>query len=539
MMSTSSLEPKKQKLSVFLIKSEYEKLEDFLSVDGYERIDVNPGNDRQGTLIYKGGYKSKPHWISLFEAIPGFDSAKLWNQSSRAVYVLKCESRWFCFTFGYARHLIDEHAFERNFGLIATLNLSDPEAVKSIDKANISHISLHSREQATKAIELGGFEFNNDIDLLKSITAKSAVSGDEEQDTLSGRDSVSINTRAQVSDFFDIAQELYKAFSDTKYRELYPWIDKIREERDKSVLEKLDALLAKRITDNELENVWLAVPEVVDWENIRGFAYKYKQDRPDKDGPVLYQDLDLHSWKIATKPKSDLTAKQLKQKHIHVYWQDGNISNWSVYRCLNAEIDLDNNKYILNDSSWYIIQSDFVSEVSDFFISVPEASLVLPPFENLKEPEYLKYVANNIPEFALMDRQNIMIGGGRSRVEFCDLFSKDKDIIHVKYYGGSTVLSHLFSQAAVSGECFLNEESFRKQVNDKLPSTHRLPDAAIRPNSSDYNVCIAIMSKVPGALELPFFSKVSFKHAVKQLTNMGYNVFKYKIERSPLEADNT
>jgi uncharacterized protein (TIGR04141 family) len=44
------------------------------------------------------------------------------------------------------------------------------------------------------------------------------------------------------------------------------------------------------------------------------------------------------------------------------------------------------------------------------------------------------------------------------------------------------------------------------------------------------------MSKEPGALELPFFSKVSFKHAVKLLGNLGYNVSKYKIERSLQET---
>jgi uncharacterized protein (TIGR04141 family) len=39
------------------------------------------------------------------------------------------------------------------------------------------------------------------------------------------------------------------------------------------------------------------------------------------------------------------------------------------------------------------------------------------------------------------------------------------------------------------------------------------------------------MSKVPGPVELPFFSKVSFRYAVRNLNNLGYNVTKLKIER--------
>lgn len=530
-MTPSSPEIKKHKLTVFLIKEVYEELDDFLCVKGFDQVDFIENEEWRGALIYKGGFKTKPSWVSIFDETPGFDPSNIWNQSSKALYVLKCENRWFCFTFGHARHLIDEHSYERNFGMIVTLNLSDPDAVKSIDKSNISHISLHSREQATKAIELGSFEFDNDIDLLKSITAKSAVSGDEEQDILSGRDSVSINTRALVEDFHDIAKRLYEAFSDTKYREFYPWVDKIREERDKSIVEQLDMQLACRIVAGELANIWLAVPEVVNWEEIKGFAYKYRAEKPNKNGPVLYPDLDLHEWIKVKKPAEDLTAKQLKQKHIHIYWQDGQTSTWSIYRCLNAEIDLDSNKYILNDSAWYNIQTDFVSEVGQFFDAVPDANLDLPHFSNLKEPEYLTFVAANYSDFALMDRKNIMIGGGRSRVEFCDLFSSSQDIIHVKYYGGSSLLSHLFTQAVVSGQCFVNEEDFRKQVNEKLPDTHKLTDTASRPNTTDFNVCIAIMSKEPGPLELPFFSKVSFKHAVRALQNLGYNVSKAKVER--------
>lgn len=530
-MSSVSPDIKKHKLTVFLIKEGYEELGDFLSVDGFEQVDVIEDEQWKGALIYKGGFQTRPSWVSIFDEIPGFNPSKIWNQSSKALYVLKCENRWFCFTFGYARHLIDEHAYERNFGMIVTLNLSDPDAVKSIDKANISHVSLHSREQATKAIELGGFEFDNDIDILKSITARTVVSGDDEQDILSGRDSVSINTRALVEDFHDIAKRLYEAFTDTKYRELYPWVDKIREERDKSIVEQLDAELARRIVDEALTKIWLAIPEVVNWEEIRGFAYKYREEKPDKDGPVLYSDLDLHEWIKVKKLPDDLTAKQLKQKHVHIYWQDGHTSTWSIYRCLNAEIDLDGKKYILNDSDWYNIQIDFVAEVDQFYTAVPDSSLGLPPFGDRREPEYLKYVADNHAVFALMDRKNIMIGGGRSKVEFCDLYSANGDIVHVKYYGGSSVLSHLFSQALVSGECFLNEEDFRKQVNGKLPDLHKLTDISSRPNTAEFNVCIAIMSKEAEPLELPFFSKVSFKHAVRALQNMGYNVSKEKVER--------
>jgi uncharacterized protein (TIGR04141 family) len=523
---------KKHKLTVFLIKEGYAEPKEFLKFNEFKVVEVKADEEKAGQLIYKGGFQSTPTWVSIFQHIPDFDAASIKNQSSKGLFVLKLDARWFCFTFGYARHLIDEHAYERNFGLIVTLNLGDPSAIKSIDKTNISHISLHSKEQATRDIELASFEFDNDIDLLRSVTAKATPADGDEQETLSGRDSVTIHTKVSIEVFWDVAKRLYTAFADTKYKERYPWLDKIREERDAEVTEKLDQELVRRIVDNDFQKLWLAIPEVVSWEEIKGFAFKYREDKPDKTGPVLYQDLDIHEWVMVTKIKQDLCAKQLKSKNIYIYWQDDRpASSWSVYRCLNAEIDLDQKKYILNDGDWYNIESGYVTEVDQFYKSIPDAKVALPPYDSKTEPEYLKIVAAGSSDYALMDRKEVMIGGGRSRVEFCDLYSKNKEIIHVKKYGGSSVLSHLFSQAVVSGDCFLHEPEFRDQVNKLLPQDYKLADTVAQPAPKDYEICIAVMSKEKGALELPFFSKVSFKHAVKALHNLGYNVTKLKIER--------
>jgi hypothetical protein len=63
----------------------------------------------------------------------------------------------------------------------------------------------------------------------------------------------------------------------------------------------------------------------------------------------------------------------------------------------------------------------------------------LPPFRDETEPKYLAEFKPEKLGFAYMDRKKVMIGGSRSRVEFCDLYSKAKDIVHVKRYGGSSV----------------------------------------------------------------------------------------------------
>jgi uncharacterized protein (TIGR04141 family) len=149
----------------------------------------------------------------------------------------------------------------------------------------------------------------------------------------------------------------------------------------------------------------------------------------------------------------------------------------------------------------------------------------------MKEPDYNEFVVTKHPDkFCLMDRKLIEIGSGRNPVEFCDLFSKTKQLIHVKKYGGSSVLSHLFQQGVVSGELFLSEGSFRTDVNKLLRDEFKLDNLASHQNAADYEICYAVMSDVPGFLHIPFFSKVVLKNAVKRLTTYGYRVTKKKIE---------
>ena len=75
-------------------------------------------------------------------------------------------------------------------------------------------------------------------------------------------------------------------------------------------------------------------------------------------------------------------------------------------------------------------------------------------------------VAESNPDFCLMDRKLIAVENGPKKIEACDIFTRDKKLIHVKNKGQSAQLSHLFSQGKVAAECFVSDLNFRKQVSD-------------------------------------------------------------------------
>lgn len=166
------------------------------------------------------------------------------------------------------------------------MNLGDPDAIKAIDKTNISHIGLQSREQAGRDVGFDGFEFNSDIDLLKSMTAKGPVRDDEEQETYSGRDSIAVYTRVTLGALADLATRLHKAFRSTSYKKRYPWIGKITHERDPTVLAMLDDALVSAINAEDSAKIWMAVPEIIAWEDVENFAYRIPVESPKKAGPA-------------------------------------------------------------------------------------------------------------------------------------------------------------------------------------------------------------------------------------------------------------
>ena len=126
-----------------------------------------------------------------------------------------------------------------------------------------------------------------------------------------------------------------------------------------------------------------------------------------------------------------------------------------------------------------------------------------------------------------MDCNNIQHGTIHSKIEFCDVLTKDKKFIHVKKYGASSVLSHLFAQGLTSGELFFSDEEFRRKVNDKLPDDLKFPET--KPNPEDYEIIYAVVSSVDKDLEMPFFSKINLRRAKKRLMAFGYNVSLLKV----------
>jgi len=332
--------------------------------------------------------------------------------------------------------------------------------------------------------------------------------------------------RVELGDLDELLDNYLGLFNDDIYRSTFPWVDHIAEVSNQVTVASLDELLVHGLKTEGLTRCWLAVPEIIEWANIKGFRYKSGSREPQ------YPDLHLPDFIRTIEDKDFLTPDFLRKRcAASIDLSDHPQHRWSVYQCLYCEIEHNGDSYLLTSGKWYRVSRDFVESINRFFKTLPRFPEPLPEYTDAAECSYCQRVAAELPQkFALMDQKTIPIGGAHSKIEFCDLYSKNHDIIHIKRYAASSVMSHLFSQGVVSGEAFRSDQAFRKAVNAHLPPGFQIPTPECMSDPSAYQVVFAVVSDEPADLTLPFFSKVNLKHAATRLLAYGYRTALAKIQ---------
>lgn len=533
------------KLSIYLIKESYTNHEDILkNFHDLLKEEVRDGEEIVGTLYYGDSHSYEPSWIKDFfgssfnnKEEKGERKLRLFNASSKAILLIEHQKNIFAIPFGYGWNLLKHGVWEERFGLKITLNSLGPSNLRRIDKKNMSSVPKDTSEQLSREGEADDFGIDIEQDLIQSITGKSK---DEMfGKTITGKDALNVSIKVNISGIKDFLEKCYQKYKSDEYKKEFGWIDQISEIKDLNLINSLNNRLIENVNNREFEKTWMAVPELINWADVAGFAFKNTKNKSLwKDDILLLDFLDS----LTDKEKNKITVDLLKKKKIYCYSMKNEQikKQWSGYNCFYCECsDEDNKIFLLSNGKWYEIENNFSKQVDNDFQTLrnKRSSFNLPTYQHQNENDYNKKVAEVDSKYFCMDRKNIPHGGGYSKIEFCDLLNQDKKIIHVKHYGGSSVLSHLFSQGVVSGELFIAEKGFREKVNNELPDSFKIKNIEDRPNASDYEIVFAIISSKDSDLEIPFFSKVSLRNAKRRLETYGYKVTLQKIKVEKKKKD--
>jgi uncharacterized protein (TIGR04141 family) len=94
----------------------------------------------------------------------------------------------------------------------------------------------------------------------------------------------------------------------------------------------------------------------------------------------------------------------------------------------------------------------------------------------------------------------------------------------------------LFAQGLNSGQLFQLDQGFRQAVDPHLPPGFQGRFIENRPADKELQVIFAIVSKSLKPLNLPFFAKLSLRHAAQRLEIYGYRVALAKIGTEKVRA---
>lgn len=311
-------------LSIYLVKDAITRCDQIIKdgCDGPAEIAISGcGN---GYLYWNAPHPELPKWTSLFE--DSMDIKKIGKAAGvSAAFVLKVEGRYFVLTFGQGgRFLIEDGICEERFGLLVALNSVDRESFRCVDKQSLDAIQSHTRIQSGEETTADQFGLDVEQDMLKAIVGapKDPLLGNR----MTGTDSLSVSVRMDLSDLPFLLKLYKEKFEQDLSKTDYDWVNNISIVKSSSaLLATLEKRLIEKFENKDYSDLWLAIPEIIDWNLVSGFIYAGGKS-------ILNPDIDLQGF-LSTLKGKPVSIDLLKHRHVHCADADHKcvFKHWPVY----------------------------------------------------------------------------------------------------------------------------------------------------------------------------------------------------------------
>ena len=541
-------EPNIRPLTVYLLKDSVKSFADALDdPKAVEEIALKRGLDFAGAMFRGKQEAAPPNWKAFLCEGTDDPLANLENQHQSVLLLVRPRRprRILAFVFGYARALLKPSSYETDFGLKVVMNVVDPDKLRCLDASTLEEIPVQTKKQASRVSALEMFEVDPDSDMLRALTGtpkEQLEDGTKPRlgKVVSGSAALAVRPNLRFDELGDLSRELLALYARDDYKKHgFEWVDHLRQVRDKDLVEQLDGILLKALQKKDVDKVTLAPPEVLDWERFGHLHFSCAGDQQFDDFRVedFYAVMgDAASWTVhrlrrTTVVTTDAAAGKEMAKH-------------PLHRSLVFDTTWKRERYLLTNGLWFCLDGAFAKTVETFLAKLPEASISLAPFQKAKhktEGGYTTAVCRGAKDFAHMDRKLVRPTNGRTDIEVCDIFTSARQFVHIKPYKGSSTLSHLFAQGAVSADLFQGDSGFRdaarKQIARSSAKLAKLvPTAPGVAKVANFEVVFAVIKKKPKAgtkwqHTLPFFAQLHLMQSAKQIQR-SYRVAIKLIEES-------
>lgn len=527
---------KTQKIAIFLHKDTVQSFEDCIKVKARDSSDIHAVKNSIGISgkIYIHHFTVKPpEWKTTLEKLTSETISLNDNSSNKAVVVFKYKNRYLSLTYGYGKSMLDEDTIERNFGLIVAANLIDPKKIRSLNSMTIEDTIVDTQKQAVNFSTQENFQINQNSEILKSVSG--APNLETTAKFIVGSDSITATQKMNIENVKEFIKFYYDTYQKNDYIDKgFGWLNNIKRLKDTAKNDLLNSKLEQDILHEE-NNIVVGPNKILDWEDIAGFYITGMRNSKEPDISISL-DYEKYLAYLRAKPEMKFLDKLKRDKIKAVNDQGIHFSISSVYDGIVYELSHDDKRYLLCYGDWYEVDEDFYKRIRERVGSAQSCELVFPSCNKVDgEGKYNLMVEESNENYFSLDKQNYSIPGhGSSRVEPCDILTKDKKFVHVKKGGSSSTLSHLFAQGLVAARLLSNDVGFRDHVNNKVSSKFGADFIKSTDKNNNFEIVYAIIDHRHKELvdTLPFFSLVNLAQTLDQLEAMDYNYSLMKIDVS-------
>ena len=473
----------------------------------------------------KPGRRRTPSWQEFLGSVAD-GTLDYQNEHASAVLFVERGGRTFALTFGFGRHLLDAEALEPEFGLKVAAGLVNPDEMNAIDSRLVQSRQLQVRRQAGRGVSSRDMGIDVSREMVRALSGRAL--DDSLGTRISGADSLGLAGRTDVTSLLARLDRILDAYDRKLYQQRFPVLDRWLAVTDARRKTELDTVLVAALAHRD-GRLGLGVPEIVDWRAI-GFRFEREPQETRHPFPDLLEYLGTR--------RRPPDSHDLRRDHLTLLGVDADeiIGRWSIYRALEWETQRDDRVYFLADGSWYEIDADFLRRVDARLDKIDKTGIERPDFDPREhEVDYNRRLAGHAEGRAMLDRQFAYFEDEAGKVEICDVFTHERDFVHVKRDFEAEALSHLFAQGAVSAELFTYRPEYRARLRELLLTEHPALAETVpveTPQPGSFRVAFGIISEQPDRVptDLPVFSRVHLAQMADQIERTGFRVTVFGID---------
>lgn len=527
---------KSRPFSIYLLREGYNATNTL--IDDHNLITAeNAEHVPEGATLYiLDAQRKRPWWRSYFGV-----EEDIWQEFKGALLFLPAGGRHFALSFGQVHHNIKDAAYEYDFGLRVTLNMLDPNELRSADMVEPGP-ARRKRTQVPVSTELTYLDFDANSEIIKSLTGKVKPEYAELFKSASGASSLKVSLKLDPDELAERCEHLLGLYESEEYKIAFPNIENITPVRHPDDIAPLDEALLAAVRAASADAT-LTIPDIVDYRDHTCCMFA------GGDGTSqIYPDISIEKfYEYLGDDLPHVQIEDLKKTYRILLTDTDGVpdGSYSLYRSMIFDVEpaAGDTVYHLCEGAWYKVERAFATRLRDYLDAKCEVTDLAAYNHDVinkgklvySEEAYNEAMAVAFPDLLCLDQEDISPAGSTS-IEPCDLYATRPDgsaasghratFYHIKISTRSSHLSHLFNQGVNSVELIslepASQHKMRALIATKLagadPANYHAPL-----DNRDFRVVFGIIThKTAAALSanLPLFSKLSLMRNMQRLDLM-------------------